>query len=177
VTGVEADADAAVIVRLGDDRGELLERRPQRRALAGGILEQHHRLAAAARAQQLDQRTGDQRQTVGLVADGVGAGMQHDPEQSERLGAIDFVAHRFERLAPERRVGRREVDQVAAVRDHRADTGGFHLGAKLADFRGRQLAAAPLTGVFREDLQRLAPVHDRAFHRARQPARDRHMRA
>ena len=47
--------------------------------------------------------------------------MQDDAEQAERFRAIEFVAHRLDRLSAQRGVGGREVDQVAGVRDDRAD--------------------------------------------------------
>src|SRR5205823_7552463 len=89
---VEADADPAVAVGLRDDRRELLERRAEGRALRRGLLEQNHRLAAAARAQQLEERRGDEREAIGLVPRGIASRVQDDAEQAERFGAIDLVA-------------------------------------------------------------------------------------
>ena len=46
---------------------------------------------------------GDQREPVRFAARGVAARMQHDAEQPERLGAIELVAHRLDRLPSQRR--------------------------------------------------------------------------
>ena len=141
------------------------------------MLEQHHRLAAPPLAQQIEQSVGDQLEPFGFVADRVAAGMEDDAEQSERLGAIDLVAHRVKRLPAQRAIGRREVDQVARMRDDRKDAGGLDRGAERANFLGRHDAPAPLVGVLREDLQRVAAVHDRPLDGARQSAGDRHVRS
>ena len=177
MAGVEADADPAVAVGLRDDRCELLERGPERRALPGGLLEQNHRLAAAPRAQQLEERRGDEREAIGLVARGIASRVQDDAEQAERFGAIDLVAHRLDRHPAQRRQRGGEVDQVAAVRHDGVDAGRRHLRPELADLVGRQRAAAPLARVLGEDLQRLAAVRHGALHGPRQPAGHRHVRA
>ena len=70
-------------------------------------------------AQELEERAGDELQPVGLAAPRVAARMQHDAEQPERLGAIELVAHRLDRLPAQRRVRRRQVDQIAGVRHDR----------------------------------------------------------
>ena len=75
------------------------------------------------------------------------------------------------------RLRRRQVDQVAGVGDDRRDAGPLDEPAEGANLFRWKRTAAPLAGVLREDLQRLASVDDRAFDRARQPARDRHVGA
>ncbi len=76
----------------------------ERRALSRRMFEQHHRAATTACAKQLEQPAGNQREPIRLVAGGVTAGMQDDAHESERLGAIDLVAHRVKRLPAQRRV-------------------------------------------------------------------------
>ena len=74
-----------------------------------------------------------------------GAGMQHDAEQAERFGAIHFLAERGDRLRAQRLARRREIDQVAGVRDDGRDAGllrGIPEGGDLA----REAAAARATG-------------------------------
>ena len=60
MAGVQADADPLVAVHHVDDRGDLFERRAERRALSGRVLEQHQCPAAATRGQQLEEPFGDQ---------------------------------------------------------------------------------------------------------------------
>ncbi len=82
--------------------------------------------------------------------------MHDQPVEAQRRGAVQFVAQRVDRLAPERRIRGREIDQVAVVRDDRPDLRLPHPTPEQRDFLGRQLARAPLPGRLREDLQRLA---------------------
>src|SRR5262245_63746233 len=63
------------------------------------------------------------------------------------------------------------------MRHDRPDAGRLDPGPKLAHFRRRHDAAAPLARILGEDLQRLAAMSDRTVDGARQSARDRHMRA
>ena len=177
MTRIEADADARVVVHLCDDRRELLERRAERGALSRRMLQDHHRLPAAPRTQQPKQRAGDQLQPLRFAAARVAARMQHDAEQPERLRAIELVAHRLDRLRAQRGDRRREIDQVARVRHHRAEAAGLELRPKLANLLARNHASAPLVGVLREDLKGGAAMKDRAFDGARKSARHRHVRA
>jgi hypothetical protein len=115
VTRVQADADAAMVVHLGDDHRELLERRAERGALTGRVLQQDHRLAAAASLQQLEQPFRDQLESFRFAADRVAARMQHHAEQPECLRAIELVAHCFHRSPAQSRNRRRQVDQITGV--------------------------------------------------------------
>ena len=175
MTRVQAHADARVAVHRVDDRRELAEAGAERGALARRLFEQHHRAATAPRAEQFEQCVGNQREAAGGIAGCIAAGMQHHAEQAERLGAIELVAHRLERLAAERGVAGGEIDQIAAVRHHWRDARRLDASAELADFLRRQRPAAPLAGILREDLQRLAAMDDGALDRPRQTAGDRHV--
>ena len=53
----------------------------------------------------------------------------------------------------------------------------FDPPAEQPDLGGIERLAAPLVGILAEDLQRLAAVDERAIHRLRHPAGDRHVRA
>src|SRR5262252_7968644 len=99
---VEAHADAWMVVHLRDDRRELLEGGAKRGSLARRLLQQHHRLAAAPRPQQLEQRLSDQCETVRGVAVGVAPWMKDDAEQAERFRTIELVTHGLHRLSPQR---------------------------------------------------------------------------
>jgi hypothetical protein len=172
---VEAYADAAVVVHLRDDRGELFERGAERRALAGGVLEQDHRPATSPRDQQLEERLRDQAQAVGFAAGGIAARVQHDAQQAEGFGAIDLVAHCRHRLPPQGGCAAGEIDEIAGVRHHWPDAGRRHPRPELADFLRRQQTAAPLAGILRKNLHCLAAVNDGPLHRPRQAAGDRHV--
>ncbi len=103
--------------------------------------------------------------------------MNDDAKQAERLGAIDLVHERGDRLFAQDRERRRQVDQVARVRDDGRDAGLLDALAEQPDFSVLERLAAPLVRVLREDLQRLASVHDRAIDGLRDAARDGHVRA
>src|SRR6266704_5421860 len=102
--------------------------------------------------------------------------MQNNAEQAEGFGAIELVAHGVHGLLAKRPGGGREIDEITRVRDDRAESRAADAATKLANLTGKQRAAAPLARVLREDLERLAAVHDRALHRARQTAGHRHVR-
>ena len=177
MAGVEAHAKPRVPVRFREDGGQVLEPGANRRPLAGGLLEQHHRASAGAVRQQFDQRLGDQARSVGFGPLRVAAGMQDDTEEAERLGAVHLVPHRLDRLPAQRRVRRRQVDQVARVRDDRTDARRLHPARGIANLLRRHDAAAPLVRVLRENLKRVATMRDRALDRQRQPAGDGHVGA
>src|ERR1700732_1478890 len=101
VTRVAAASDSGVAGHPGDDRRELLERRSERGALPGGVLEQYHGLPAATIAQQADERFRDPLEARLLAARRVATWMEHDAEQPERLRAIELVAHRVHGLPPQ----------------------------------------------------------------------------
>ena len=94
MAGVEADADARVPAEAAQQIGQLLEAVAQRRALAGRVLEQHHRPAAAPGPQQARDRRRDGGQARFLRARRVGTGVEDDAEQAERLRPVDFFAER-----------------------------------------------------------------------------------
>ena len=125
--------------------------------------------------EKLEQAVGNQGETLGLAANRVAAGMQNDAEQAEGFGAIELVGHRLHRLLTERRVCRREIDQVARMRDDRPQSGGAHSRTKLANLFATERPAAPLAGVLRKDLEGFALVHDGPLHGAWQTAGDRHV--
>ena len=127
--------------------------------------------------EKLQQAIGDEIEAGRFAAQGVAARMEHDAEQTQRFGAVDLVGHRLERLTPQRRIGGREVDQVAGMRYDRVEAGRLDLRAKLANLRRGDLAAAPLVRVLAEDLKRFAAMDDGALDRARQSSGDRHVRA
>ncbi len=101
--------------------------------------------------------------------------MHDEPVESERFGAVQFLAKGGDRLRAQRRRGSRDVNQVAVVGDDGTNARFLDPLSKARDLRGRQFARAPLPGRLREDLERFASRRLRAINRARQPARNRHM--
>ena len=105
VAGVEAHAGARRSVEVLDDGGQVLEAMPDRPALAGGVLEQHHRPAAAAgRGTRCRDGIGDETQRVVHRSRRARAGMQHHAEQSQRVRAIELIDERGNRQLAQRRV-------------------------------------------------------------------------
>lgn len=174
---VEADADARVAVEPLEEAGEVLEVVADRRALTGRALEQHACRAAAPRAQDRSETGGDAIEGRGLARRAACAGVQHDAEQPERLGPIDLVGQRRARGGSQGGVGRREVDQVARVRDDGAEAGGVERPAEGVDLGARQHGRPPLIRVAREDLKRVAAGVDGPGDAPRDAAGDRHVGA
>ena len=148
----------------------------QVRALSRGVLEQD---AASCRR---DVTRGSRRAPSAIrrrppssVPDVYEPGCMTRPSRPSDLGAIQLVAERVDRLPPQRRIGRGQIDQVAVVRDDRADPRLPDPPAEERDLLGRQFPRAPLAGRLREDLQRLTAAGLGAVDRARQSARDRQM--
>ena len=177
VTRVETDADPPMPRHPVDDRGKLFERGAERRPLPGGVLEQHHRFSTRAAREEFRQAVRNQRQTLRRAARGIAPGMENDAAQSQRLRAVDLVCHRRHRLLAQGTIGGGQVDQVARVRHHRFDTGSPDARTECAHLGRRRLAAPPLVGILGEDLQRGAPVRDRAIDGEGQAAGHRHVRA
>ncbi len=128
---IEAHAYPAGSLHPVDHVGDLLERRAERRSLPGGMLEQHHRLSSSG--EQVDESVGDQIESRGLATRRVAARVKHNPEQTQRFGAIQLVGHRRERLLPERCRCARQIDQIAGVRYDGMEAGRFHLRPEGAD--------------------------------------------
>src|SRR5688572_21942204 len=97
MAGVQADADARAdgVGDQREDRVEVFETVAEVVALTRGVLQQDHRLTAAARPQELRDAGGDARQAFGLVGY---ARMHDEPEQAEAFRPIEFFAERDERL-------------------------------------------------------------------------------
>ena len=73
--------------------------------------------------------------------------MNDDAEQAERVGAIELVDERRDRLLAQHRERRGEVDQVAGVRDDGRDARLVDAPAEKPDFGAVERLAAPLVGV------------------------------
>src|SRR5579859_4263768 len=142
-------------MRLRDDRGQLLERRAQRSALTGGLLEKNHRAPASPCVEQLEYCRGDERESLRFTTRRVTAGMEDDAQQAKRLRSIELVTHGVDRLPSKPRVRRRQVDQVARMRES-PQSGRCQFLAELTNFLRRQHPAPPLVGVLGKDLKRFA---------------------
>jgi hypothetical protein len=93
----------------------MLEAIAERPPLPRRVLEQHHRRAAGASGERLADGGRDEAQPFVLAAGRARAGMDHDAEQPERLGAIELVDERLDRLPPQRVERGRQIDQIARV--------------------------------------------------------------
>src|SRR5439155_1295384 len=68
----------------------------------------------------------------GPVVDVV-AGMRHDPRDPERPRSVELARERPDALRPQRLVRRRQVDQIAVVRDNGTDPAPSERRAKGRD--------------------------------------------
>jgi hypothetical protein len=112
------------------------------------------------------------RRRVRSSAGGERARVHHQALQPEGIRAIVLFEQRGERLLPQCRRRRRDVDQVAVVRDHRMDAGVRHPAPEQDDLILRDHAGPPLTRGLGEDLQRLTAAGHRAIDRPRQSPAD-----
>src|SRR6185436_7312162 len=143
--------------------------------LSRRVLEQHHRLLARPRLERLSNGVADPPKALLVGAFRARAWMNDHAEKAERSGAIELVDEGVDRLLPQHRRGRCEVDQVAGVRDDRCDARTIGLAAKLANVNGIERFAAPLVGVLGEDLKCFASVEDGAVDGLRHTAGHRHV--
>jgi hypothetical protein len=103
--------------------------------------------------------------------------MDDDTEESKRMRAIQLVHEGGNRLLAQERCPRREIDQVAGVRDDRPDARFMHSPAEPRDLFPRERRPQPLAGILGKDLQRLAAVQRCAVDCVRDPTSHRHVRA
>ena len=103
--------------------------------------------------------------------------MEDNPQQSERMRAIDLVHERVDRLLSQHRRGRCEVDQIAGVRDRGPDACFLDPCAKSAHLSWVKWRRLPTVCVLGEDLERLAAVNDCAIDGPLDAAGHRHVRA
>ena len=119
-----------------------------------------------ARREDARERVADHLESAGQ-RQGVGTGVHDEAVEAEQLGAIELVAERVDRPPPQDGIRRGNVDQVAVVRQDRADLRLAQAPPEERDFVLRKLARTPLPGGLREDLQCLAAAGLRAIDRAR----------
>jgi hypothetical protein len=165
VTSVETDARERRTVQVVDDLRQMLESIAKRPALPCRVLEQHHRLPARSGFERNSDGVGNEAQRVLLGASRPRSGMDDDAKQSERMGTIEFVDERFDRQFAKGGIGRRQIDQIARMRNDRRNTRFIDALPEPSDLRTVQRLAAPLIRILGEDLQRLAAVHDRPVNR------------
>src|SRR4029450_9726355 len=103
----------------------------------------------------------DEPQRVVFTPGRARARMNDDPEQTERVRAIELVDERRNRLRAKRGIGCREIDQIARVRHRRTDASLIKPTAESPDLVSIERAASPLIRILREALQRLAAAHAR----------------
>ena len=122
MAGVEADADARRAAEHVDDRREMLEPVAEVRALPGRVLEQEHRAsrrAATPGAPRGRRRSAAARPPrVPVVYEPGCMTSPSSPSDSARSSSSPSASIDFRRSAA---IGGGEVDQVAVVRDDRAD--------------------------------------------------------
>jgi hypothetical protein len=120
VARIEADAHQ---IPAGDpvpDPGQLLESSSERRSLSGHGLEQEDDRRCGRDLPRDPDRFGGPVASGRDAATHVGARVRDQIADPEGLGAPKLVRQRLDRLPAQRRVRRRQVDQVRAVGDHRS---------------------------------------------------------
>jgi hypothetical protein len=117
VARVEADADARLVGDLVDDGGEFLEGAAEDGALAGGGLEEDHRLAVWLLLVDAVDRLGDAGDAGLWTGREGGAGVADEVGDAEQVAAGQLVGQRRPRFLPHLVVGRGDVDQVGVVGD------------------------------------------------------------
>ncbi len=98
--------------------------------LAGGVLEQNHRSCARPLRQQRTNRVADQAQSFLFRPGRIRTRVHDQTVESECLGPVVLIAERVDRLRPQSRGCRRQVDQVAVVGDDGMNAGFGHAPAK-----------------------------------------------
>jgi hypothetical protein len=101
--------------------------------------------------------------------------VEDDAVEAERVGAGELVDERGHRLLAQRRIGRRDVDQVAGVRHDRMQAVFGDQRPEAIDFGRFEWPSAPLVRVPGEYLEGFAAVQGRALDRARHAAGGRHV--
>src|SRR5439155_15350832 len=124
VLGVDAHPEPLAVPRLGDEPGELVEADADLRPLPCGVLERDRGWVAAARAQCLAERVRGSSETCRLPCSAVRARMRDEVGYAEPRAALELVVERARGAAAERLVGRCGVEEVAVVREDRADAAG-----------------------------------------------------
>jgi hypothetical protein len=168
VARVEADPDALGTPHARHQRTELGQSAADDVPGAGRVLE---------RDLHPVQGRGDARDARVEPVAHVRARVDHDRGEPERLGAIELVGERVDRLPPLRRPGRGEVHEVARVREHRPHPGAPPGRPERADVVGRERTRRPLPVALEEDLDRVASERVATVQRERETARDRHVSA
>ena len=107
----------------------------------------------------------------------VGAGMEDQGPDCERVTATQLLNERASALVPEVAIGAREVDEIRAVRDDGTDTARLHRVSKASGLLRRQSARAPLDLISGEDLNRLGVDAPTALWSLVQPSGRRHVRS
>ncbi len=137
------------------------------------MLEEQPHALALSRAEGLAGRAGDEPQGARLVTADRRPWMQHEPIEAEPLGAIELFDEARDRSRAKGGLRGAEVDEVARMGDARRELRLVRLAPERLHVLVGQLARAPLTGRFREDLQRVAAGRDGAIDGAGYAARDR----
>jgi len=121
VLGVEAHAHPVAAGHEAEEVAELLEAMPDRGPLPGrGLEEEHRRVVGPLLVERVD-RLRDPPDPGPLAPPEVGAGVEHDVRDPERLAALVLDHEPGDRLAPLALLRLGQVDEVAGVRHGRLD--------------------------------------------------------
>jgi hypothetical protein len=172
VARIETDTDTRGSIEMFEDRREVLESVSQIRPLAGGVLEEDHRLGVWPRPEQPVDGPRNEFEALRLAPGRVGPGVHDQALETKGVRAIQLGTQGVDRLRPQRRVGGRDIDQVAVVRNDGMDPGLVEPSAEERDLLRGQQPRPPLTCRFREDLQSVAAGCLRTIDRAWESARD-----
>jgi hypothetical protein len=159
----EADTDARRAIEVRENRGQMLEPVPNGSSLTRCVLEQYPDLVMRPRPEGRGDGISDQPQGIVLRARCARPWMDDHAMQAEGCGPIELVDEGVNRLLSKGRNRRRQVDQVAGVRDDRFQTCFVDTLAKSNDLVWSERLAEPLVGILAEDLQGFAAMHECAI--------------
>src|SRR5262249_21359601 len=121
VLGVEADAEAIAGAGLGAQAAEVLEAPADLRTLTGRVLEGDRGTKPTAGGEHLVEGARRDSETGILSGAAVRTGMRDEVWDREPFASLQLGDHLTHGALTERGVGRRQVEEVRVVREHRVD--------------------------------------------------------
>ena len=141
MAGVDADAEPLRVGHAVEDIAARCSKRWPRQVPCPAVVSRSIVTPRpAVRRMDLVEGPRDPRQAGLLALADVGAGMDDQVGDAQRLAALDLDGHRVDRLLPERVVGTAQVDQVRGVGDRVDDSGLGEGRAEGRDVLGRSAA-------------------------------------
>ena len=156
MAGVEAHPEPLGVARPVEQPAQFRERPAERVAGTGRVLEGDPHARAARAARELVECGRHPREPGTAPRALVGAGVDDDQGQAERLGALELVLEGPDRPPPLGPARRTEVDQVARVGERVPDSGRPSRRLPESDVLVREGAGPPPQLVLHKDLDRRA---------------------